>query len=156
MAVIVLYPYLLEKLGLAKRPAPAAPRAVAPKKDTAAPATVTATAPPARVPTPATEAREQEVTVETDLVKVVLSNRGGVIKRWELKRYLTSDARDPKPIQLVPAMAKDVSFTLPLTVEVPDAKLQERLSLGLYAVSAKDVASPWPSPPPTSASPTRT
>src|SRR6266571_2117796 len=140
MAVIVLYPYLLEKLGLAKRPAPAAPRAVTPKKDTAAPATVTATAPPARVPTPATEAREQEVTGETDLVKVVLSNRGGVIKRWELKRYLTSDARDPKPIQLVPAMAKDVSFTLPLTVEVPDAKLQERLSRGLYAVSAKDVA----------------
>jgi len=37
-------------------------------------------------------------------------------------------------------MAKDVSFTLPLTVEVPDAKLQERLSRGLYAVSAKDVA----------------
>jgi len=90
MAVIVLYPYLLEKLGLAKRPAPAAPRAVAPKKDTAAPATVTAPATPspqilptpapsARVPTPATEGREQEATVETDLVKVVLSNRGGGI-----------------------------------------------------------------------------
>ena len=151
MAVIVLYPYLLEKLGLAKRPAPAAPRAVAPKKDTAAPATVTAPATPspqilptpapsARVPTPATEGREQEATVETDLVKVVLSNRGGVIKRWELKRYLTSDPRDPKPIQLVPAMAKDVPLTLPLTVEVPDAKLQERLSRGLYAVSGKDVA----------------
>src|SRR5437773_2512652 len=148
MAVIVLYPYLLEKLGLAKRPAPAAPRAVAPKKDTAAPAAVTAPAPPspqilptsARVPTPATEGREQEATVETDLVKVVLSNRGGVIKRWELKRYLTSDPRDPKPIQLVPAMAQDVPLTLPLTVEVPDAKLQERLSRGLYAVSGKDVA----------------
>src|SRR5881396_1135638 len=150
MAVIVLYPYLLEKLGLAKRPAPAAPRAVAPKKDTAAPVTVTAPAPPspqilptpapsARVPTPATEGREQEATVETDLVKVVLSNRGGVIKRWELKRYLTSDPRDPKPIQLVPAMAQDVPLTLPLTVEVPDAKLQERLSRGLYAVSGKDV-----------------
>src|SRR5256712_6207483 len=151
MAVIVLYPYLLEKLGLAKRPAPAAPRAVAPKKDTAAPATVTAPATPspqilptpapsARVPTPATEGREQEATVETDLVKVGLSNRGGVIKRWELKRYLTSDPRDPKPIQLVPAMAKDVPLTLPLTVEVPDAKLQDRLSRGLYAVSGKDVA----------------
>src|SRR5437773_1424825 len=147
MAVIVLYPYLLEKLGLAKRPAPAAPRAVAPKKDTAAPAAVTAPAPPspqilptsARVPTPTTEAREQEVTVETDLVKVVFSNRGGVIKRWELKRYLTSDPRAPKPIQLVPAAAKDVSHTFPLTVEVSDAKLQERLTRGLYTVSGKDV-----------------
>jgi YidC/Oxa1 family membrane protein insertase len=151
MAVIVLYPYLLEKMGLAKRPAPAAPRAVAPKKDAAAPPTGTAPgpsspqvlpipSPSARVPTPATEAREQEVTVETDLVKVVLSNRGGVIKRWELKRYLSSDPRAPQPIQLVPAPAKDVSLTLPLSVEVPDAKLYERLSRGLYAVSGKDVA----------------
>jgi YidC/Oxa1 family membrane protein insertase len=150
MAVIVLYPYLLEKMGLAKRPAPAAPRSVAPKKDAAPPATVEAPAPPsaqilptpapsARVPTSATEAREHEVTVETDLVKVVFSNRGGVIKRWELKRYLTSNPRDPQPIQLVHAMAKDVSLTLPLTVEVPDAKLQERLSRGLYAVSGKDI-----------------
>src|SRR5712691_10565249 len=140
MAVIVLYPYLLEKMGFAKRPASPTPRAVAPKKDGAAPATVTAPAPPSAqiLPTPATEGREQEVTVETDLVKVVLSNRGGVIKRWELKRYLTSDPRDPKPIQLVPSMAKDVSLTLPLTVQVPDAKLQERLTRGLYAVSGKD------------------
>src|SRR5438309_5009609 len=151
MAVIVLYPYLLEKMGFAKRPASPTPRAIAPKKDGAAPATVTAPAVPSaqvlptpapstRVPTSATEAREQEVMVETDLVKVVLSNRGGVIKRWELKRYLTSDPKDPKPIQLVPALAKDVSLTLPLTVEVPDSKLQERLSRGLYAVSGKDVA----------------
>src|SRR2546430_9240353 len=80
MAVIVLYPYLLEKMGFAKRPASPTPRAVAPKKDGAAPATVTAPAPPSaqilptpapsgRMPTPATEGREQEVTVETDLVK---------------------------------------------------------------------------------------
>src|SRR5437867_7303255 len=149
MAVIVLYPYLLEKMGFARRPASPTPRAVAPKKDGAAPATVAAPTPPSaqilpppapsgRMPTPATEGREQEVTVETDLVKVVLSSRGGVIKRWELKRYLTSDPRDPKPIQLVPALAKDVSLTLPLTVQVPDAKLQERLTRGLYAVSGKD------------------
>ena len=149
MAVIVLYPYLLEKLGFAKRPASPAPRAVAPKKDAAAPAMGTAPSTPSaqilptpalsgRIPTPATEGREQEVTVETDLVKVVLSNRGGVIKRWELKRYLTSGPRDPKPIQLVPSMAKDVSLTLPLTVQVPDAKLQERLSRGLYAVAGRD------------------
>src|SRR5437899_1366884 len=146
MAVIVLYPYLLERMGPAKRPAPAAPRAVAPKKDAAAPATATAPAvpsaqvlptpaPSARGPTPATAAREQEVTVETDLVKVVLSNRGGVIKRWELKRYLDTDPTNPKPIELVPAGEQGVSFTRPLTVEVPDSKLQGRLTEALYEVS---------------------
>ncbi len=150
MAVIVLYPYLLEKMGVAKRPVPATPRAAGPKKDANAPASAAAPgtpsvpilpspAPSARVPALAAEAREQEVTVETDLVKVVLSNRGGVIKRWELTRYLTSDPKDPKPIQLVPAVTKDVPITFPLTVEVPDAKLQERLARGLYAVSGKDV-----------------
>src|SRR2546428_14041639 len=113
MAVIVLYPYLMEKLGLAKRPVPAALRAVTPKKDTAAPATVTAPAPhspqllptpapSARAPTPATEAREQEATAETDLAKVVLSNRGGGIKRGELQRYPTSRSPDPKPIHSRP------------------------------------------------------
>src|SRR5437016_13358451 len=32
---------------------------------------------------------EQTVTVETDLVRAELSNRGGVIRSWELKRYHT-------------------------------------------------------------------
>src|SRR5256712_12743505 len=108
MAVIVLYPYLMEKLGLAKRPVPAALRAVTPKKDTAAPGTVTAPAPPspqllptpapsARVPTPATEAREQEVPVETDLVKVVLSNRGAGRQRGGRQRHLPTNPACPKP-----------------------------------------------------------
>src|SRR6266849_2816062 len=146
MAIIVLYPYLMEKMGIAKRPAPATSAPAAKKKDaeTAPPAQTMTVAPVAPKPAamlPATAPageREQEVTVETDLVRVVLSNRGGVIKQWELKRYLTSDPRDPKPIQLVPALAKDVSLTLPLTVQVQDAKLQERLSRWLYAVSGKD------------------
>src|SRR5439155_24451177 len=84
---------------------------------------------------PATAAPEQEVTVETDLVKVVLSNRGGVIKRWELKRYLDTDPTHPKPIELVPAGEQGVSFTRPLALEVPDSKLQGRLTDALYAVS---------------------
>ncbi len=153
MAVIVLYPYLLEKMGVAKRPVPVAPAPAAKKKDaeTATPAlppptqTVTAAPPPvkagATLPAAALAGeREQEVTVETDLVKVVLSNRGGVIKRWELKRYLNTDPRQPKPIQLVPAEEKGVSLIPPLTVEVLDARLQERLARGLYAVAGKDLS----------------
>src|SRR5437899_12206329 len=57
---------------------------------------------------------------------------------WGLSSYITCNHRYPMPIQLVPALAKDVSLTLPLTVQVPDAKLQERLTRGLYAVSGKD------------------
>ena len=39
---------------------------------------------------PAPSILEQTVTVETDLVRVGLSNRGGVIQSLELKRYHTS------------------------------------------------------------------
>ena len=153
MAVIVLYPYLLEKMGIAKRPVPATSAPAAKKKDAEKtapvlpqPAQTAAPVPPsakASVTLPALALageREQEVTVETDLVKVVFSNRGGVIKRWELKRYLNTDPKQPKHIQLVPADEKGVSLIPPLTVEVPDAKLQERLARGVYAVSGKDLS----------------
>jgi len=146
MAVIVLYPYLMEKVGIARRPVPVAPAAK--KKDTAVPApTVPSSAglpvppPTAQLPAPsgAGAEREQEVTVETDLVKVVLSNRGGVIKRWELKRYLDTDPKQPQSIQLVPVEGKGVPLIPPLTVEVPEARLQERLARGLYTVSGGDL-----------------
>ena len=153
MAVIVLYPYLLEQMGVAKRPVPASSVPVARKTDAdksvpalPPPAQPAAQAPPpvkasATLPAPALAGeREQEVTVETDLVKVILSNRGGVIKRWELKRYLNTDPKKPQPIQLVPANEKGAALIPPLTVEVLDAKLQDRLARGLYAISGKDLS----------------
>jgi YidC/Oxa1 family membrane protein insertase len=153
MALIVLYPYLLEKMGVTRRPAPATPAPATQKKDADSAISQKALPPPTTagvplpmplpktpVPTPAGDVREQEVTVETDLFKVVLSNRGGVIKSWELKRYLNTDPKNPKFIQLVPADAQGVSLTPPLTVEVPEAALKERLAKALYAVSGKSLA----------------
>lgn len=144
MAVIVLYPYLLEKMGIAKRPAPAskaAPASALPQLAQTAvqvppPANASATIPVRAL----VGEHEQEVTVETDLVKVVFSNRGGVIKHWELKRYQNTDPKQPKPIQLVPADEKGVTLIPPLTVEVLDARLQERMAKGLYVVSGKDLS----------------
>jgi YidC/Oxa1 family membrane protein insertase len=43
---------------------------------------------------------EQTVTMETDLVRVGLDARGGVISSWELKRHHTAPPED-KPVQLV-------------------------------------------------------
>lgn len=149
MALIMLYPYILEKMGVSKRPPPATQKPPASSKDAAAPAQSTpppfkgtpdgTPLPKSAVPAPSGDAREQEVTVETDLIKVVLSNRGGVIKSWELKRYRNTDPKNPMPIQLVPGDEKNLALTPPLTVEVPDTKLKERLSRGLYAVSGKNL-----------------
>jgi YidC/Oxa1 family membrane protein insertase len=145
MALIVLYPYVMEKMGIAKRPpsvrqqkdgAPtSAPKPAAPPVETKAPgpldtAAVTLPRKPSQEPD-----REEEVIVETDLVKVVLSNRGGVVKSWELKRYHTQDAKNPVPIQLVPSASVAPAPVPPLTVQVADLKIQQRMAQGLYKVS---------------------
>jgi YidC/Oxa1 family membrane protein insertase len=48
---------------------------------------------------PLTPIAATEVTVETDLLKAVISAQGGVVKTWELKKYHVG-AKNPEPVQL--------------------------------------------------------
>ncbi|MDZ4854091.1 MAG: membrane protein insertase YidC [Nitrospirota bacterium] len=75
---------------------------------------------------------EQIVTVETDLVRVDLSNRGGVIQSWELKRYHTAPP-EKKPVQLVYQGGK---FKGPLSMTVANADIDKTLREGLYHIEA--------------------
>ncbi|MCX5725094.1 MAG: membrane protein insertase YidC [Nitrospirae bacterium] len=75
---------------------------------------------------------EQTVTVETGLVRVGLSNRGGVIKSWELKRYHTAPPEE-KPVQLVYSGGK---FKGPLSITVANADIEKTLREGLYHIEA--------------------
>jgi len=79
---------------------------------------------------------EQTVTIETGLVRVDLSNRGGVIRRWELKRYRT-DPPEQKPVQLVYQGGK---FKGPLSITVTNADLDKTIREGLYNIE-KDFTS---------------
>jgi YidC/Oxa1 family membrane protein insertase len=79
---------------------------------------------------------EQTVTVETDLVRVGLSNRGGVIRSWELKRYHTAPPEE-KPVQLVYQGGK---FKGPLSITVANADIDRKIRDGLYAIE-KDFTS---------------
>src|SRR5262245_6982481 len=79
---------------------------------------------------------EQTVTVETDLVRVELSNRGGVIQRLELKRYHTSPP-EAKPVQLVYQGGK---FRGPLSITVQNAEIDKTIREGLYSIE-KDFTS---------------
>jgi len=79
---------------------------------------------------------EQTVTIETGLVRVDLSNRGGVIRRWELKRYRT-DPPEQKPVQLVYQGGK---FKGPLSITVANADLDKTIREGLYNIE-KDFTS---------------
>jgi YidC/Oxa1 family membrane protein insertase len=73
---------------------------------------------------------EQTVTVETDLFRAELTNRGGVVKSWELKRYHTAPP-EQKPVQLVYSGGK---FRGPLSITVPDIDVEKALREGLYTV----------------------
>jgi len=79
---------------------------------------------------------EQTVTVETDLVRVGLSNRGGIIQSLELKRYHTSPP-EVKPVQLVYQGGK---FKGPLSITVANADIDKTIREGLYRIE-KDFTS---------------
>ena len=85
---------------------------------------------------------EQTVTVETNLVRVGFSNRGGVIKSWELKRYHTAPPEE-KPVQLVYSGGK---FRGPLSITVTNAEIEKTIQEGLYHIeqdfTALDAAHP--------------
>ncbi|CAI4030140.1 Membrane protein insertase YidC [Nitrospira tepida] len=74
---------------------------------------------------------EQIVTIETDLLKVELTNKGGVIKTWQLKRYSTETQTGPQPVQLV---YRGGQFPGPLSLRVSDEAATREMQQALYRV----------------------
>src|SRR5881409_953579 len=111
LAIIIGYDYLLKQLGIVQSPPqPVQPRPIetplAPAKgpeSSGAPPPVVA--PPtlgsARLDAKEKDARspveEQTYEVVTDLFRAVFTNRGAVIKGWELTRYSTKGPDGPQP-----------------------------------------------------------
>jgi YidC/Oxa1 family membrane protein insertase len=106
---IVLFatPYFFKTIA----PPPPAKKSAAPQQQSAV--STPATAPPpveastalAASPTSAQRIaaeKEQTFVVETDLYKVVFSNRGAVVHEWTLKKYTDSNG---KPLELVNTVA---------------------------------------------------
>ncbi len=75
---------------------------------------------------------EQTIEVDTDLFRAKFSNRGGVIKSWELKRYTTATEQGPVPVQLVYSGGR---FKGPLSLVTTDQSVTADLGSGLYQVT---------------------
>ncbi|MCI0428765.1 MAG: membrane protein insertase YidC [Nitrospiraceae bacterium] len=154
VAIIFGFDFLLKQMGWLPEPPPAQDAAVqgsSPAEREPTPAHTTSRdsgstnlstpaksgqksgAPSANISPPASE---QTVTVETDLVRVGLSNRGGVIRSWELKRYHTA-LPEKKPVQLV---YQEGNFRGPLSITVANAGIDKTIREGLYSIE-KDFAS---------------
>jgi YidC/Oxa1 family membrane protein insertase len=144
LAVILGYDLLLKQLGLLPPPEtgqePPAQVTEPPTGPAVAPSTpgegpVASSAPAkskASAPSSLDQAQplERTVMLETDLVRVGLDARGGVISSWELKRHHTAPP-DEKPVQLVHQGAK---FKGPLSVATADEAVDKMLREGLYAI----------------------
>jgi len=87
-----------------------------------------------REPSPAaliTEPSEREITVDTGVAQVVITNRGGRILHWRLRGY--SDSRGAL-VDLVPS-AVPGDQPRPFSLRVDDKALTGRLNESLYRVS---------------------
>ncbi len=79
-----------------------------------------------------TAKEEQTIEVDTDLFKAKFSNRGAVLKSWELKRYTTAAEQGPVPVQLVYAGGR---FKGPLSLVTGDQAVTSDLGSALYHVT---------------------
>jgi YidC/Oxa1 family membrane protein insertase len=82
----------------------------------------------------AVQATEEKTTVvESPLYRVEFSNRGGVVRSWKLKKYLT-DQKPPRPLDLVNAdAAKQLGW--PFSLVLTDKQLEAQVNSGLYEVT---------------------
>ena len=149
LAVILGYDLLLKQLGLLPPPPettqnPPAETAVTPSGGSDVPPAAPATdgslkdgAPSRQSSAPdRVQSAEQTVQIETDVIRVVLDSRGGVISSWELKRHHTAPP-EQKPVQLVHLGAK---FRGPLSITTSEAAADKMLREGLYTIET-DVTS---------------
>jgi YidC/Oxa1 family membrane protein insertase len=91
-------------------------------------ATLTSAAPPV-----VGDTAEREISVETQKVKAVFSNRGGRLRHWILKEYM-SDAG--QPLDLIPETIP-VGLPWPFSLRVDDPAVTSSLNESLYRVSAE-------------------
>ena len=78
--------------------------------------------------------KEETVTVDTDLYRIVFGNRGAVVHSWTLKKYLDSNK---KPLELVNTAAAPV-VGFPFSHDYRNQKPSVDLNNMLYAVKRSD------------------
>ena len=88
--------------------------------------------PPAKIEAVQASA-EKTVVVESTLYRVEISNRGGVVKSWELKKYF-DDQSPPRPLDLVnPDGSQQLGW--PFSLMLSDSQLESRANNALYEVT---------------------
>jgi YidC/Oxa1 family membrane protein insertase len=125
----------------ANRPAVSAPATPGPATSqtaTTSPAATTAAAMAPAAPvtvTPVSDAQERTIVIENDLYRVEISNRGAVVKSWQLKKYM-DDAKPQRVLDVVHPDASQQTGGWPFAVVLDDEQLQNAANAGLYQSSS--------------------
>ncbi len=99
---------------------------------TAAPPSAINAAAPVSV-TPRGDSEERTITIENNLYRVEISNRGAVVKSWQLKNY-RDDAKPPRVLDVVHPEASQQTGGWPFSIVLDDEQLQNAANGGLYQV----------------------
>jgi len=113
--------------------APAASSAVTPSQAMPAPATIA----PAKTASAAlkSDSQERTIVVENSLYRVEISNRGAVVKSWQLKHY-KDDAKPQRVLDVVHPEASQQTGGWPFSVVLDDEQLQNAANGSLYQLSS--------------------
>ena len=99
----------------------------------AAPAKISAAPTPAVLPT--ADSQERTIVVENALYRVEFSNRGAVVKSWQLKNY-KDDSKPQKILDLVHPQAAAEAGGWPFALVFDDPQLGTLANSGLYKLSS--------------------
>jgi YidC/Oxa1 family membrane protein insertase len=88
---------------------------------------------PAPLPVEEGESSEREITVETESVRAVFTNRGGRLKHWILKQYRNEGGG---PLDLIPAAEGVNNALVPFSLRLDDQGTTSAANGGLYRSDA--------------------
>jgi YidC/Oxa1 family membrane protein insertase len=81
------------------------------------------------------DSEERTIVVENDLYRVEFSNRGAVVKSWQLKKYL-DDSKPQRVLDVVHPEAAQQTGGWPFALVLDDEQLQSAANGGLYQISS--------------------
>jgi YidC/Oxa1 family membrane protein insertase len=90
---------------------------------------------------PKADAQERTIVVENALYRVEISNRGGVVKSWQLKKYMD----DSKPQRVLDVVHPDAAAQVggwPFALVLDDPQLESQANSALYVAGIPHVGAP--------------
>jgi YidC/Oxa1 family membrane protein insertase len=128
------------------RPAQTAPAksgpATSPAANTSqAAAQIIAPTKPLNIATVKSDSQERTIVVENSLYRVEISNRGAVVKSWQLKHY-KDDAKPQRVLDVVHPDASQQTSGWPFAVVLDDAQLEAQANSALYVAGIPHSGAP--------------